>query len=273
MSKLNESLLEMIYFFPMKAEFEYILGKKINAIYKPSQQKEAWLGFDQAWISDEIKEDEFYDFIKKKSKKTKFIAYIMQFKIVNKQKYYSKRKRKFTVPSHYKEGEIYYKSPLKTVASLTTSDSQHEILYNLKKHHNFLDVCYVCPMIFSQSDIFHPKLMKDEKEFRKHILEKLVIVDVSTAPDPSTTSWDPSDNHHIIWNENAMNVIHWCSDPQEGTSEKYSSWVENLSNRILSAEELIDTIKRIKSSMPIETDKQQAFKDIFSKMTILKIED
>ena len=45
MSALNESLLEMIYFIPLKRTIESILGRKINRIYKPSPQKEAWLGF------------------------------------------------------------------------------------------------------------------------------------------------------------------------------------------------------------------------------------
>lgn len=67
-SRLNESLLEMVYFFPMKAEFEYILGKKENAIYKPSQQKETWLGFDPRGLMKRLVKMSFMTFYLKKRK-------------------------------------------------------------------------------------------------------------------------------------------------------------------------------------------------------------
>ncbi|MCY8935666.1 hypothetical protein [Peribacillus frigoritolerans] len=154
----------------------------MNAIYKPSQQKEAWLGFDQAWTNEEISEDDFYDIIKKKSKTSRFLAYIMQFKIVEKQKHYKKIARTFTVPSHYKDGDLYYRSPLKTEVSKKGTTSQHDILFNIKSKFNFMEVYYACPMLFSQSDLFRPEFMKDEKKFREHLMEQLVLVDVVSAP-------------------------------------------------------------------------------------------
>src|SRR5690625_2786768 len=154
----------MVYFFPMKAEFEYMLGKKVNAIYKPSQQKEAWLGFDQAWTSGEIGEDEFYKMIKNKTKNSKFLAYIMQFKVVEKQRYYSRIARTFTVPSHYNDGDVYYRASLKTKPSKSGIISQHQLLFDIKKKYNFMDVYYACPMIFSQSDLFRSEFIKSEKE-------------------------------------------------------------------------------------------------------------
>src|SRR5690606_4769196 len=128
MSRLNESLLEMVYFFPIKDAFSNILGKKINAIYKPSQQKEGWLGFDQAWTNDNISEDDFYDMIYNKSSSKRFLAYIMQFKVVEKQKHYNNRSRNFKVPTHYNNGDLYFRSLLKTEPSKSGTSSQHNIL-------------------------------------------------------------------------------------------------------------------------------------------------
>lgn len=272
-SRLNESLLEMVYFFPMKAEFEYILGKKVNAIYKPSPQKEAWLGFDQAWTNEEISENEFYDIIIKKRKSSRFLAYIMQFKVVQKQKHYKKIARNFTVPSHYNDGDLYYRSPLKTEPSKKGTTSQHELLLNIKSNYDFIEVYYACPMLFSQLDLFRPDFMKDETKFRKHLLEQLVLVDVVSAPDPSTSSWKSSNNHHIMWKDESGSDIYWCSQPQKGKKETYKKWIEGVDQKFLSNEQLIDNIKELKAIMPDKEDEQEAFRDVYSKLTILDIGD
>ncbi|MDX5475003.1 MAG: hypothetical protein LPK00_05645 [Bacillaceae bacterium] len=270
-SRLNESLLEMVYFFPMKAEFEYILGKKVNAIYKPSPQKEAWLGFDQAWTNEEISEDEFYEILGNKGKTPRFLAYIMQFKVVEKQKHYKKKARTFTVPSHYNDGDLYYRSPLKTEPSNKGTTSQHELLLNIKSEFEFIEVYYACPMLFSQSDLFHPDFMKDENKFRKHLLELLVLVDVDTAPDPSTSSWKSSGNHHIMWQDKSGSDIYWCSEPKKGKKDTFKEWIEGLDQKIMSNEQLIVSLKELKGIKPDKEDEQQAFRDVYSKLTILDI--
>jgi hypothetical protein len=273
-SKLNESLLEMVYFFPLKKELQYILGtKKVNAIYKPSQQKEAWLGFDQAWTNEEISEDDFYDIIKNKSKTSKFLAYIMQFKVVKKQKYYKKIARTFTVPSHYKDGDLYFRSPLKTEPSKKGTTSQHDLLIDIKKNFYFFEVYYACPMLFSQSDLFRPEFMKDEKKFVEHLLEQLVLVDVESAPDPTTLSWKSSSNHHLMWKDSSGSDIYWCSSPEKGDGITIRKWIESLDQKFMSNEQLLANIKELYSNIPDQEDEKQAFREVFSKLTILDIGD
>lgn len=271
-SRLNESLLEMIYFFPMKAEFEYIIGKKVNAIYKPSQQKEAWLGFDQAWTNKEISEDEFYDILKNKKKTSKFLAYIMQFKVVEKQKYYKNIPRTFSVPKHYKDRDVYYRSPLKTEPSKKGTTSQHELLFNIKSEYDFIEVYYVCPMLFSQSDLFRSDFKTDEDKYRKYLLEQLVLVDVLSAPDPSTQKWKSSNNHHIMWQDS--NDIYWCSTPKEGKMRTFKNWIESIDQKLLSNEELLENLKNKPNLMKLNRneDELQAFRNEFSKLTIFEID-
>lgn len=257
----------------MKAEFEYILGKKINAIYKPSQQKEAWLGFDQAWTSNEINEDDFYNIIINKKKTSRFLAYIMQFKVVEKQRHYNKIARTFTVPSHYNDGDMYYRSRLKTEPSKRGTTSQHELLFDIKSKHDFFEVYYACPMIFSQSDLFHADFMKDESKFRKHLLKQLVLVDVASAPDPTTSAWKSSNNHHIMWKDESGSDIYWCSNPKKGKKNSYEKWIEGLDQKLLSKDQLIENIEILKDIMPDKENEQQALRDVYSKLTILDIGD
>lgn len=197
----------------------------------------------------------------------------MQFKIVEKQKHYKKIARTFTVPSHYKDGDLYYRSPLKTEVSKKGTTSQHDILFNIKSNFNFMEVYYACPMLFSQSDLFRPEFMKDEKKFRGHLMEQLVLVDVVSAPDPTTSSWKSSGNHHIIWEDNSGSDIYWCSEPKKGKKVTYQKWVENLEQKFMSNEKLLSNIKELDAIIPDKEDEKQAFREVYSKLTILEIGD
>jgi len=270
-SRLNESLLEMVYFSPFKGEFHKILGHKVNAIYKPSQQKEAWLGFDQAWTNEEISEDEFYDIIINKKKTKRFIAYIMQFKVVEKQQHFTKRARTFTVPGHIKNGETYYRSRLKTEPSKTGTTSQHEMLVDMKKLNNFLEVYYVCPMLFTNFDLYRSDFLEDDSVYHKYLLDQLVLVDVATAPDPTTKKWKSFSNHHMIWKEFDGNDMEWCSEPEKGRKESFKAWIEGLNQKFMTNEELIDNLKTLEVPLAVYEGDRKVFRDVYSKLTILEI--
>lgn len=67
--------------------FKRYLNHPIKSIYKPSKQKEAVLGFDQAWLTTKISENEFDAYLSGKGKNSYFDAYLLQFKVVTTQKY------------------------------------------------------------------------------------------------------------------------------------------------------------------------------------------
>lgn len=197
----------------------------------------------------------------------------MQFKVVERQKHYNKIDRTFKVPSHYNNGDMYYRSPLKTEPSKKGTTSQHDLLFNIKSNYDFMEVYYACPMLFSQLDLFHPDFMKDENKFRKHLLEQLVLVDVVTAPDPTTSTWKSSNNHHIMWKDESGSDIYWCSIPKKGKKETYKEWIKGLNQKFFSNEQLIENKKKLKDIIPDKEDEQQAFRDVYSKLTIFEIED
>lgn len=270
MSRMNESLLEMVYFFPIKEAFNSILGKKVNAIYKPSPQKEAWLGFDQAWTTDEVSEEKFYDIIKNKTPTSRFITYIMQFKVVEQQKHYNKKERIFTVPSHYVEGEIYYRSLLKTEPIKSSTTSQHELLIEIKNSFNFMEVYYACPMLFSQTELFKPKFMESEKDLREYLMDQLVLVDIASAPDPKTSSWTSSKKHHIMWKKHSGSDMEWCSTPKKGKKINYQEWIKDLQQREIDKDKLLENIEDLKTILSNTVDDKQSGRDIFSKLTIIE---
>jgi hypothetical protein len=270
---INETLLEMIYFFPIKEALSSVFGNKINAIYKPSPQKEAWLGFDQAWVNNEISENEFYKLIQDKSKDIKFLAYILQFKVVERISYVSK-KRSFYVPNCYTNE--YFRVPLKTEPSKTAPISQHELLCDLKEEFPFLEIYYACPMLFSQQeDLFQQEYMENEGKLRSHLIDKLILVDVGSAPDRSTfgpAGWSSYKKHHIIWQDDDGNDMQWCSFPERGKKLYCREWIEQIiPSKVVNNEELLKMIKDINYFNKLYSGNGvQRNSDLFSSIRIIE---
>ncbi|MFS0596652.1 hypothetical protein AB1L16_07890 [Peribacillus frigoritolerans] len=246
MSEISEALLEMYYFHPIKDAIESVLGKKINRIYKPSPQEEAWLGFDQAWVNDQISEEDFYEMIKERAdKKSKppykkdrytYIAFLLQFKVVEKKeriiRSWKGGKLSFRIPPKYTTP--YYRSPLKTEPSKTAKYAQHNLLYEINKKFKNFGIYYACPMLFEQKDIFVPKVD----------LDKLILVDLDSAPSPYKKKWRKYNNHHIMFQDTTGKGMKWCSRPQKGTSFSSREWIEQkVVNSQLDSEGVLALIK------------------------------
>ncbi|EPY7708302.1 hypothetical protein ACN1JM_000343 [Bacillus pacificus] len=249
MSEIPEALLEMYYFHPLKEAIESVLGKKINRIYKPSPQKEAWLGFDQAWVNNQISEEDFYNMIKervdKKSKppykynKYTYIAFLLQFKVVEKKqgimRSWKGRDLSFWIPSKYTPP--YYRSLLKTEPSKKAEYAQHDLLYKINNKFKDFGVYYACPMLFEHQEIFVPKVD----------LDKLILVDLDSAPSPYTKEWKKYNKHHIMFQDIDGKEMEWCSRPQKGTSFSSKEWIEQkVKGNRLDSEGVLTLITNIK---------------------------
>jgi hypothetical protein len=65
MSKLiTEALLESYFLQAQVKHFESFLGANFVQLFKPSAQREAWVGFDQGWVRISLSEEEFYKSLK-----------------------------------------------------------------------------------------------------------------------------------------------------------------------------------------------------------------
>ena len=241
--KVNEALLEIIYFVPLREMFEEYLNQSIKSIYKPSQQKEAVLGFDQAWITEEMTEEEFEAYLTGSGRESSFYAYLLQFKIVTKQKISSNAK--FTI--HNSMRDPYCRSLLSTTRSNSGSNrdfSQHEFLYQWKHNHNNMEVYYACPMVFDTARLFSPNL-------NEYLLNNLVLADLSSSPNPESESWHLHKKHHLMWNDNlleetSVEEIYWCSDPMKGKFLSVKKFVEQVCLRKLDSTQLKSILKEFK---------------------------
>jgi len=57
---INEALLEMYYLEAIKNSLESAFGARFFRLFKPSQNLESWVGFDQGWISATMTEEQFF---------------------------------------------------------------------------------------------------------------------------------------------------------------------------------------------------------------------
>ena len=225
---LTEALLEMHFHSALVDYFTKKYGARQLKLIKPSQYKEAWVGFDQAWVPTTISTSELYDNISKvvsdrtgKIKKL-YIGYFLQFKCVD---LLSKRS-KYT-PEMY--NLPYYRSELNLSPNKQTGLSQHETLTILSKIKNS-SVYYACGMLFNIMDIYS-----------KPDMEKLRLIPVKDAP-----STIRRNERHFIAFQEPNTVPYWCSDPVEGKGFSFEEWASgNLEDgpRLLQASEAMEYIK------------------------------
>ena len=62
--QLPESLLEMHFHSALIAYYTNKYKGKFLRLYKPVPQKEAWVGFDQGWVSSDLTETELFTGLK-----------------------------------------------------------------------------------------------------------------------------------------------------------------------------------------------------------------
>lgn len=216
---ITETVLEMHYHKPLMDAFREVLGLgekgKIN-FYKYSQQKECFVGFDQAYAVSDLNLDDFFNMLKESANSRnyalpdKFVGYFLQFKVVKTMQ----TRRKYT-PINIRRIP-HYRVKLDTTKNINTGSSQHELLYNLNSNPGAM-VYYACPMIFDRSELYSI-----------HVdLDTLRLADLNTCP----SKFDDNDNHFIYYNDTVAEPI-WCSDPVEGKGISGKQFVKNTAKLI-----------------------------------------
>ena len=195
---LPESLLEMFYFLELRDRFALELGSQNFHVLKPSTRKENWYGFDQGFVSaggsrTEI-ESNLRDYLHKTypNQNLTLRAFLLQFKVVKK----LSRVSHLTPPGWRSP---YYRCDVSLSPSPETGLSQHETLLRASTIPGTA-VSYVCPMIFSETDVLKTPQLSD-----------LCFVDVTSAPD----GWNQNERHHICFQEKNSQPT-WKSKPVNG---------------------------------------------------------
>jgi hypothetical protein len=231
---LTEALIEMHFHSALIDYFTTRHGMRQLKLIKPSQYKEAWVGFDQAWVSTTISTSELYNNIRnaighnERKVNKLYIGYFLQFKCVD----LLNRRSKYT-PTTYQLP--YYRSELDLNPNKHTGLSQHETLSILSNIENS-SVYYACGMLFDILDIYS-----------KPDMEKLRLISVKEAPSTILRN----ERHFITFQQPDLEP-HWCSDPVEGKAYSFENWASgNLedSPRLLKPGEVIAYLETMKYTL------------------------
>lgn len=209
----------MHYHKPLMDLFRSTLGigstGSIN-FYKYSPQREAFIGFDQAYVKTELSESAFFRMLRDAASSSsyrlgaKFVGYFLQYKVV---KEMSVRK-KYTPPSIV--NRPHYRAELATKKNINTGLSQHELLYNLNQNPGAM-VYYACPMVFDRSVLYDINVD----------LDTLRLADLDSCASPYTDN----DNHFIYFNDVRGDPV-WCSEPVDGKAIYPKELAEMLHTRL-----------------------------------------
>jgi len=234
---INETVLEMHYHRPIMDLVRSMLGlgthNGVN-FYKYSPQKEAFIGFDQAYVASNLSEEDFFDVLRAASMTnsyqlgSKYVGFFLQFKVVKEMR----SKLKYTPAIIVKRP--YYRVTLDTTRNINTGVSQHELLFNLKNNPGAL-VFYACPMIFDRAMLYEVNVD----------LSQLRLADVRSCP----SAYLDNDNHFVYFNDPQAAPV-WCSDPVEGNAIDLKSFARMLISQI----ESLDAADSAKSLLKILTN-------------------
>lgn len=200
---LNETVFEMHFHRPLIDLFRREFGLGVNTainFYKYSPQKEAFIGFDQAYAMTEQSDQEFFQELRDAAMnrgyrlRTTYIAYFLQFKVVSR----LMRRQAKTPPQII--SNPHFRSSLDTTRNERSGFSQHELLFDLNRNENAF-VYYACPMIFDKADLYATTAD----------LGLLRLADLSSCP----SSYCDNEKHYIYF-ENPDSDPIWCSDPLVG---------------------------------------------------------
>jgi len=246
-SEVSEALLEMYFFRPLVDFFEHMHGAEAIRLFKPTPQKETWVGFDQGWTRSNLTQEELFnelDFAIRNDRteiEEFYLGYFLQFKTVKKvQKSSSKKPNGFSIP--------YYRAKLSLKPNKMTGLSQHETLMRLSKLRNTL-VCYACGMLFDSSEVLDGPS-----------LEKLEFVDLKSAPTTFTNNEDHSINFQTI---NDLNPL-WCSKPVEGLAYNIETLKEQNYHKLMRKLSSIEAKRLIEETLTLLSESQE--KKDFSKI-------
>ncbi len=191
--------------------FEATFGRKVLRVLKPSQQREAFLGFDKAWVKTELNMQEFRAQLENAINGSSvlsshsFFGYFLQFKKVE-----SMTKASKNMPSSW--STPYLRVELSLSPRPSSGISQHEALMRLRNIPR-TDVSYACPMIFDLDAIME-----------EATLDNLQVVSLTSAP----SGWTTSERHFICFRNETDSGPIWCSEPVEGKALNIRHWVRLL---------------------------------------------
>jgi hypothetical protein len=232
---ITETVLEMHYHRPLLQLFRetYGLGSsgQVN-FYKYSPQREAFVGFDQAFAMTDFSDDEFFKHMSSMAMNSKlkpgsrFVAYFLQFKVVK-----ELQKRSKATPIQI-GSRPHYRVSLDTTKNDTTGFSQHELLFNLSNSDLGAMVYYACPMIFDKEVLYVKEVDWDD----------LRLPELNTCPSDFTDN----SNHYIYFDQKQAPPI-WCSEPTEGGSITAAQFAERVVSQLreLSPEESVERTRRL----------------------------
>lgn len=211
---ITETVLEMHYHRPLMDLFRQTSGLgpgKFN-FFKYSPQREAFLGFDQAFAMTELTDEQFFEQLKASAMTSgyrlasRFAAFFLQFKVVT-----ELQRRQKKTPTQI-TSRPHYRSSLDTTKNDTTGFSQHELLYNLSKNDGAM-VCYACPMIFDKAGLYEVNVD----------LDALRLADLTSCPSDFTDN----SKHYIYFDQKQSQPI-WCSEPVEGRALTAGQFAERV---------------------------------------------
>jgi hypothetical protein len=255
-NKITETTLEMHYHKPLMDAFKSCYGVGPTghfSFYKYSQQKEKFIGFDQAYVRTELDDDKFYDEIKEAAAGSatapKYVGYFLQFKVVEERT----RKRK-SIPKEITESPPFYAVPLTTKRDAEGNLSQHELLRNIQASSKNAFVYYACPMLFDKLDLY-----LDDPD-----LNHLRLVDVRSAVS------DFSDNqpHHIFFKDKASNPV-WCSEPTDGTVWTVAQMFDRIRTSDTSSQEQASILVKVIETATSPMSKQKEDLKLSEKLALL----
>jgi hypothetical protein len=223
----NEALLEAIFLKPLTDLIAGVHGKRVLRVLKPSQNREAFLGFDQGWvkidqgIAYEDFEDELQRYIADPSQQQPmYYGYFLQYKVVKRMTRKSKHTPATLTPP-------YHRCELKTLVNAGKPLSQHQALRELSGATR-TSVHYCVPEIFDADDVY------DQPD-----LDKLRFFDVADSPEMNDNS------HHFLCFEPGSDMAYWCSEPTETRPIKAEFFAQGLQEML--AAELLQLLRLVQS--------------------------
>lgn len=229
--EINEALLEMVFFEPLRSLMEGTFGRAALRIWKPSARRERFLGFDQAWLRASSPhaaiEADLMGALRQNATSLSgfYFGYFLQFKCVDAMSQVrnsSLRTSGFAKP--------WYRATLDMSASQGFNVSQHELLVRLNNIHG-AHVYYACPIFVDRDEIYAPV-----------DLDRLRLVPLSQAPSGYLTT---GPEHHIAFRTPVDPAPMWLSDPVPGKSMTAPEWLKTQEVRLLSNAELLELLRSI----------------------------
>ncbi len=205
--EINEAMMEMHFHRAIVNHFRSTFGANFLRLFKPTQRREAWVGFDQGWMRTELSQAQLFESLRNavqrgvNSVDNFYVGYFLQFKIVERI-----RRRSKHMPTQYRPP--YLRSELSLYPNALTQLSQHETLLRLSNIAN-ASVAYACAMFFEPEEIY------EEVD-----LTRLRCVPLDTAP----SGWATNQRHFIAFQGPLDHVPLWCSRQKEGKAFSFADW-------------------------------------------------